>query len=289
MRMKKHQKAEVVKILEEYYPSKPKDLILKTLHDAGLPATWQYCSKTAHQYGIRRLTRVEIVQRKDVINIETPWDTREIYPQFLDPERKDTVWCSVITKGGREIFISLRFRHRSTNLKKNENFKVYLSHIKSEKTSGVSDDEFYCLRCNTVHPRSFARQKGKHGANKCKKCYNIGRVEERAANPQAKIKNKLHCYTHHAYSGEKMHSHPGSILHDLVGCTSQEFRNHIEKQFEPGWTHEDRGKIWELDHIIPYANYDLTDPQQVKQVMHYTNVRPISIFENRSKGSNVED
>jgi hypothetical protein len=104
----------------------------------------------------------------------------------------------------------------------------------------------------------------------------------------------LHSYTDIAYTGlsyygSPCHAKPGSKMYDMLGCTTTEFRKHIENQFQEGWTHKNRGSVWEIDHIIPYNNFDLTDYEQVKQVMHYTNVRPLSIKENRTKGGKNEN
>ena len=92
-----------------------------------------------------------------------------------------------------------------------------------------------------------------------------------------------------ASNGSPLFGKLGTKMHDMIGCTTAEFRQHIENQFEPDWTHENKGKAWELDHIVPYDNYDLTDYEQIKQVMHYTNVRPLSVQENRSKRNKHED
>ncbi len=64
---------------------------------------------------------------------------------------------------------------------------------------------------------------------------------------------------------------------------------HLERQFQPGMTRENHGK-WEIDHKIPCASFNLIDPQQQRECFHYSNIRPLWMAENRSKGSkNYED
>lgn len=70
----------------------------------------------------------------------------------------------------------------------------------------------------------------------------------------------------------------------LLGCTFAEARVYIESQFTEGMSWENYGE-WEIDHIRPCASFDLTDPEQQKICFHYTNLRPLSVNENRSKGS----
>lgn len=71
---------------------------------------------------------------------------------------------------------------------------------------------------------------------------------------------------------------------DLVGCTSQELKAHIEAQFVDGMTWENRDK-WHVDHVRPLASFDLTDPEQQRQAMHFSNIAPVWATDNRVKSS----
>lgn len=62
---------------------------------------------------------------------------------------------------------------------------------------------------------------------------------------------------------------------DLLGCSVEECKKHIEQQFKPEMTWENHGEIWEIDHIIPCSNFNLTDIEQQKQCFHYTNLQPL--------------
>jgi hypothetical protein len=80
---------------------------------------------------------------------------------------------------------------------------------------------------------------------------------------------------------------PCSAL-DLLGCTVDEFRRHIEAQFQPGmswdnWTTDG----WHIDHKRPLASFDLTDPAQVAAACHYTNLQPLWAVDNLRKGDTV--
>ena len=68
----------------------------------------------------------------------------------------------------------------------------------------------------------------------------------------------------------------------LLGCSFQDLRTYIEARFRPGMTWENRGAAkrngpltWQLDHIIPCASFDFTDPEQQKQCFHWTNLQPL--------------
>ena len=49
---------------------------------------------------------------------------------------------------------------------------------------------------------------------------------------------------------------------------------------------------WEninLDHIQPLSSFELTDPNQLKEAAHYTNIQPLLKSDNRSKGSRFHE
>jgi hypothetical protein len=74
----------------------------------------------------------------------------------------------------------------------------------------------------------------------------------------------------------------------LVGCTVFELRAHLESQFQPGMTWDNYGLHgWHIDHIIPCASFDLTDPEQQKACFHYTNLQPLWAEDNLKKGARL--
>ena len=77
---------------------------------------------------------------------------------------------------------------------------------------------------------------------------------------------------------------------ELLGCTVEELRAHLEAQFKPGMTWENQGRYgWHIDHIKPCASFDLTDLEQQRACFHYTNLQPLWAAENLSKGAKLLD
>lgn len=74
----------------------------------------------------------------------------------------------------------------------------------------------------------------------------------------------------------------GSAVKDL-GCTLLELMDHLESQFQEGMNWDNYGE-WHIDHIKPLANYDLTNEEEFKEVVHYTNLQPLWAIDNLSKG-----
>jgi hypothetical protein len=74
----------------------------------------------------------------------------------------------------------------------------------------------------------------------------------------------------------------------ILGCSLQEAKLHIEKQFKPGmnWlNHSLHG--WHIDHIIPMAS--ATTEEEVIKLNHYTNLQPLWASENIKKSNKMPD
>lgn len=75
---------------------------------------------------------------------------------------------------------------------------------------------------------------------------------------------------------------------DLLGCTQSELVAHLEDQFTEGMNWESYGNRpdkWTVDHIVPCASFNLSDPDHQKKCFHYTNLRPMWFVENCKKNS----
>ena len=79
-----------------------------------------------------------------------------------------------------------------------------------------------------------------------------------------------------------------SAVKDL-GLTIKEFATYIESKFYPGPNGEtmswDNWSVsgWHIDHIVPLASFDLSDPEQQRIANHYTNLQPMWAIENLQK------
>ena len=74
---------------------------------------------------------------------------------------------------------------------------------------------------------------------------------------------------------------PGSTI-ELLGCSPEQLKAHLEKQFQPGMSWANYG-LWHIDHKKPFAR--ATDEKSVREIAHYTNLQPLWAEENLRKGS----
>jgi hypothetical protein len=74
-----------------------------------------------------------------------------------------------------------------------------------------------------------------------------------------------------------------------MGADIETVKKHLESLFKKGMSWENHGNEgWHIDHIIPCAAFDLTDPKQQKKCFHYTNLQPLWAKDNLSKGDKYE-
>jgi hypothetical protein len=75
---------------------------------------------------------------------------------------------------------------------------------------------------------------------------------------------------------------------ELLGCSIEELKIYLEKQFVKGMCWDNYGKKgWHIDHILPCASFDLTDPEQQKICFHYTNLQPLWAKDNYKKRDKI--
>lgn len=74
----------------------------------------------------------------------------------------------------------------------------------------------------------------------------------------------------------------------FIGTSRNEFIAHIESLMLPGMTWENRSVgVWHIDHMIPCSAFDHTNPRQVAECWHYTNLRPLWGPENLRKYNKI--
>lgn len=85
-------------------------------------------------------------------------------------------------------------------------------------------------------------------------------------------------------------SKDGDSTIDFIGCSIDELKLHLEKQFVDGMNWENYGMYgWHVDHIRPCCSFDLTDKEQQRKCFHYTNLQPLWAKDNLAKGGSFHE
>ena len=73
---------------------------------------------------------------------------------------------------------------------------------------------------------------------------------------------------------------------NIVGCTPEKLKEHIESKFVDNMSWDNYGyRGWHLDHIIPLCTAKTIE--EVYSLNHYTNLQPLWAIDNMKKGKKI--
>ena len=103
--------------------------------------------------------------------------------------------------------------------------------------------------------------------------------------PLFKIKERLRTRIYKALNGISK----SVRTMELLGCSVEEYKKHLELNFKDGMTWENYGyNGWHIDHIRPCSSFDLSDFGQQKECFNYKNTQPLWAEENMKKGARYD-
>jgi hypothetical protein len=71
---------------------------------------------------------------------------------------------------------------------------------------------------------------------------------------------------------------------DIVGCSPEFLKEHLEKQFTKGMSWDNQGK-WHIDHKIPLSS--AKTEEEIYKLCHYSNLQPLWAEDNLKKGCKI--
>lgn len=160
----------------------------------------------------------------------------------------------------------------------------------------------HCKKCDTLKSKDYF-SKDKHHKDglqsRCKSCVKEYKEKNKQKLKEYKknyIKSKrendilLNIRDHICRGINKALSANGytknSKTYEILGCSYDEFKIHIEQQFLKGMSWDNRSK-WHLDHIIPLS-FACTEDEILK-VSHYSNFRPMWAKDNIIKRNTLTE
>lgn len=156
--------------------------------------------------------------------------------------------------------------------------------------------EINCIICGEIFLRQRISQK--ICSKKCRMKYlRIRAIEryykdkenilnKRKNNIQFCIKNKISLRIRIAIKNQGISKSLRTT--ELIGCTINELKIHLEKLFKDGMTWKNYGMYgWHIDHILPCAGFNLIDIEEQKKCFHYSNLQPLWAKENLEKNNKV--
>ncbi len=148
----------------------------------------------------------------------------------------------------------------------------------------------WCKQCTSEYRKSYDKkperkeknkQRQKDWWDKNRERGNARQRNYRKNNEKFRLSNALRARVKYALIGCTRQDK----TFDLLGCSPEQWKNHLEKLWQKGMSWENYGEEWEVDHIIPISHFDLTNIKEQKKAFHYTNTQPVWWDYNRSKGN----
>lgn len=120
-------------------------------------------------------------------------------------------------------------------------------------------------------------------ANKLREYDNAYKNNKRATDPVYAMKQRIRISLATSLGGKGCTKR--ARTHEILGCSYDEFRLHLERQFTKGMNWGNRSD-WHIDHIVPLAS--AATEVDVIALNHFSNLRPLWAEANLTKGNRVE-
>ena len=200
-------------------------------------------------------------------------------------------------KDKKEYYFNYNKKYHSKNkeklkkyrLKNNEKYVEYSkNYYQKNKEKIIKDKKIY--RSKNKEKIKEYRSKNKEKINERNRAYQPSyRREKYKNNPQYKLIINLR------NSISKLITRNPTIIKnkttkELLGCSLDELKTHIEKQFLPGMNWDNyNNKTWHIDHIRPISLAKSMDDVISLKLMHYTNFQPLWAKDNILKSNKYDE
>jgi len=157
------------------------------------------------------------------------------------------------------IQMSLKFKKDKANQKRIEKELI-------QEEIGIDNKK--CKYCNIIYCKTNFR----NNRLKCKDCERDEPVDKFKRNVRTRIYNALKKKDKHTI--------------EYLGCSSENFVNWMLCN-NNGYTLENHGKEWHIDHVIPLSKFNLDDSEQQSIAFNWRNTTPLKSTENLSKNNKI--
>lgn len=200
------------------------------------------------------------------------WSTPEQYAKRLEKAKiKQANWV----KNNKEKKLQQDALYRQNNREKLKEYHLEYYSKHAEKLKQKTRDWTAANQDRNRETRKIYRENNREKFNQY--C-----LERRNSDPLFKMRGDIRNLI--ALSLRKKNFLKKNRTEEILGCTFDEFLNHIESQFLPGMNWGNRSE-WHIDHIIPLAS--AKTEEEILRLNHYTNLRPLWAIDNLKKGSKI--
>ena len=150
------------------------------------------------------------------------------------------------------------------------------------RKANVESIKAYAKKWNAENPEYHPKKSSEYYHTNKDRLQELAKIRNEI--PQVKLARGLRNRMSAAIRGKYK---TGSAISDL-GCSMNFLLDYLEWHFYDNMTWENQGDVWHIDHIIPLDSFDLEDREEFLKAAHYTNLQPLLVYDNLSKGAKLD-
>jgi hypothetical protein len=162
--------------------------------------------------------------------------------------------------------------HRQKLIKMAGDFKhnkvIERQKLKEEENQKIGLENKQCKYCNEIKLINMFR----HNRLKCRDCERDEPLDKFKRVVRSRIISALSCKNKHTI--------------EYLGCNTTDYLNWILNN-DKGYTLDNRGSEWHIDHIIPLSHFDLENEEEQMIAFNWRNTMALSAKENLSKNNKI--
>ena len=115
---------------------------------------------------------------------------------------------------------------------------------------------------------------------------NIYEKNRRKTDSNFKFACNLRSLTDKAFKSQNVRK--TNKTYDLLGCSHSFLQRWFIHQLYGNMSLENYGSVWQIDHCLPIASFNLLDENDMKKRFNWINLRPMYSNENNSKKAKID-
>ena len=235
------------------------------------------CCKACFSEKIKAGTKIYYEKNKEKLNEksrkyyqenkEILYDKYKLY--YADNKDKIDEYMNEYREVNKEILKENSFNYREVNkdvLK--ESKKLYYQNLSTDEKEKLKEQKRINYKNNR---KKYRKNKNEY-------------IRNRMLNePLFKLKMNIRCLIKN--SVKRQFTEKSKRTQEILGCTFEEFKLHLESQFDENMNWKNQGTYWHMDHIIPISSAQ--NEEEVYMLNHYTNFQPLYWEDNLRKGNKM--
>lgn len=177
----------------------------------------------------------------------------------------------------KEVYSKKAKEYREKNKDKiKENAKIYYQENKDK----IMERYFDNRETELIRMKNWKKQNREKLAEYQRNYYN----ERRKNNPLFKLQLNIRSLIRLSIKNKGLKKK--SKTQQILGCSFEEFKNHLESKFEPWMNWDNYGLYngepnygWDIDHIIPSSS--ALNEEELLKLNHFSNLQPLCSYINR--------